>query len=231
MHGNLCWNASRFFYLARELHDHVCRTTVPAPEPLTRTHGAIIRALCAGKSKRQIAEERRTVLGTVRNQVKQILQRTDLHSVDEVRRRYSGPASQMSGARVETARGAGPRPARSTGLLRPIAAFCVIRPPKLDCDESAPPLAMVQLDQSLVVSLWLPSQLSESSTLIEPNMTRDMPRVIFWRYAGRVTTRASSFGRRTRNRGHVRASHVHQRCVSRRGGAHTDAVARGHHLA
>ncbi len=77
-------------YLARELHDHALPTPVPAPEPLTPTHIAIIRALCAGKSKRQIAEERRTALGTVRNQVKQILQRTDLHSVDELRRRYGG---------------------------------------------------------------------------------------------------------------------------------------------
>jgi DNA-binding NarL/FixJ family response regulator len=75
-------------YLARELHDHAFEMPAPAGEPLTPTHVAIIRALCAGKSKRQIAEERRTALGTVRNQVKQILQRTDLHSVDELRRRY-----------------------------------------------------------------------------------------------------------------------------------------------
>ncbi len=75
-------------YLTRELHDHALQAPVPATEPLTQAHVAIVRALCAGKSKRQIAEERRTALGTVRNQVKQILQRTGLHSVDELRRRY-----------------------------------------------------------------------------------------------------------------------------------------------
>ncbi len=80
-------------YLARELHDHGFQRPGSAPQSLTPTHVAIIRALCAGKSKRQIAEERQTALGTVRNQVKQILQRTDLHSVDELRRRYGGASA------------------------------------------------------------------------------------------------------------------------------------------
>jgi DNA-binding NarL/FixJ family response regulator len=44
----------------------------------------IVRALCAGRRPRDIAKDRSTAVGTVRNQLKEIYRRTDLHSIQAV---------------------------------------------------------------------------------------------------------------------------------------------------
>lgn len=79
-------------HLARQLHDYMPPIVIPANDPLTRAQVDIVQALCAGKTPRDVAAARGTSLETVRNQIKQIYQRTNVHSVEELRRRY-GPAS------------------------------------------------------------------------------------------------------------------------------------------
>ena len=75
-------------FLARSLPDYTPPLFIPSSEPLTPAQVTIVQALCAGKSPRRIAEERGTSLGTVRNQIKHIYQRIDVHSVEDLRRRY-----------------------------------------------------------------------------------------------------------------------------------------------
>ncbi len=80
-------------HLVRELHDYTPPLDVFDSAAFTPAQVAIIHALCAGKAPQQIAVERHTALGTVRNQLKQIYRRTGMHSVHELRRRYGGTSA------------------------------------------------------------------------------------------------------------------------------------------
>jgi DNA-binding NarL/FixJ family response regulator len=74
-------------FLARKLHDYSLPFATSGVA-LTPALMAIVRALCDGKTIRQIAEERSTSLGTVYNQLKEIYRRTDLHSIGSVVAKY-----------------------------------------------------------------------------------------------------------------------------------------------
>jgi DNA-binding CsgD family transcriptional regulator len=74
-------------FLARKLHDY-CPPFATGGVALTPALMAIVRALCSGKTIRQVAEERSTSLGTVYNQLKEIYRRTDLHSIGSVVAKY-----------------------------------------------------------------------------------------------------------------------------------------------
>jgi DNA-binding CsgD family transcriptional regulator/tetratricopeptide (TPR) repeat protein len=99
--GRRAYHAARAFvverfprsHLARQLHDYTPPIVIPAGDPLTRAQVEIVQALCAGKTPRDVATARGTSVDTVRNQIKQIYLRTDVHSVDELRRRYGGTSA------------------------------------------------------------------------------------------------------------------------------------------
>jgi DNA-binding CsgD family transcriptional regulator len=80
-------------HLMRELHDFTPPIVIPAGDPLTPAQAEIVRALCAGKTPRDVAAARGTSPETVRNQLKQIYQRIDVHSVEALRRRYAHPSA------------------------------------------------------------------------------------------------------------------------------------------
>jgi DNA-binding CsgD family transcriptional regulator len=77
----------RFFprsHLARELDGFVQCVTTETGARLSPAQGAIVRALCAGRSPRDIAKDRGTSVGTVRNQLKEIYRRTGLRSIQVI---------------------------------------------------------------------------------------------------------------------------------------------------
>ncbi len=69
---------------------------------LTPAQCAIVQALCAGRTTRQIALERGTSIGTVYNQLKDLYRRTNLHSIGEVVRFFSATESPRAYDRGKT---------------------------------------------------------------------------------------------------------------------------------
>jgi DNA-binding CsgD family transcriptional regulator len=75
-------------HLLRELADYVPPIVIDGPFSLTPAQIAIVRALCSGRTTRDIALERGTSLGTIYNQLKDIYRRTDLHSIRDLIRYF-----------------------------------------------------------------------------------------------------------------------------------------------
>ena len=71
-------------HLARDLDGFVSRGARTCEVGLTAAQVAIVHALCAGRNPRDIARERGTSVGTVRNQLKEVYRRTGLHSIQAI---------------------------------------------------------------------------------------------------------------------------------------------------
>lgn len=71
-------------HLASEIDGFLPMSEPPPGPPLSTAQGAIVRALCAGRTPREIATDRGTSIGTVRNQLKEIYRRTGRHSIRSV---------------------------------------------------------------------------------------------------------------------------------------------------